>query len=110
MPLFFRRFVVVLIASVFIAGIFLSERLLGIAIPDYLLYTILPFFVGLFALSALMERRAGVLAFFLVGGAVFVFLALYDRGVSEKMYILSAVAAGAGLLVYLFQIRRPRRR
>lgn len=107
---FLKRFIVILAACVFLSGLFLSKKILGIGLGNYLLYTVPPFFLGLLVIMGALERSAGMLAFGLVAAAIFVYLLLIDRKVPERYWITTAVAAGAGVLVYFFQIHEGRRR
>lgn len=107
---FIKRFTVIFAACIFLAGLFLSKKVLGIGIGNYLLYTLPPFFLGLLIVMGALERSAGMLAFGIVAAAIFVYLLLIDRKVAEKLWIVTAVAGGAGVLIYFFQIHEGRRK
>ena len=112
MSSFIRRFLVALLATIFAAGVFLSERIIGVTTGDYLLYTAVPFLLGMMVFSSFFERSAGFLAFFVVLSAIFAYLLLYDRNISpaNTYYLMSGIGFGAGAFVYFLQVRQWRRR
>jgi hypothetical protein len=109
---FIKRFVVMFVALLTIAGFFLIGRISGETVNQgqYLLFVLVPMLVGiLFSYSILDKNKsAGILAFAVVAGGLFVWLAIIDHDHGKALnwiWTLTGIGAAGGVLLYLFQIQ-----
>jgi hypothetical protein len=102
---FLKRFVVVLVPMGFVAGLVLVMvgTLASFTIGSYLLYTGLPFLLGLFVTYAVLPPDPGKLAFSLVAAGLFIFLAFLNRTAPAAVVLLSVISAGCGALIWIFK-------
>lgn len=102
---FIKHFFVVLVVMLLIAGFLLTSEI-GVDKGQYLLFTLVPILLGLLFTYSLLEKNPGVLAFTVVAIGLFVYLLMIKPGVGHAAYILAGVGAGAGLVLYLFQVKK----
>ena len=111
---FVKRFVVIMIALVSIAGFFLIGKISDGVINQgqYLLYVLVPLIIGVILAFSILDTKksAGLLAFAVVAGGLFVWLAVIDPASNQGVklnwvWTLTGIGAAAGALLYLFQIR-----
>ena len=111
---FVKRFVVIMIALVSIAGFFLIGKISDGVINQgqYLLYVLVPLIIGVILAFSILDTKksAGLLAFAVVAGGIFVWLAVIDPASNQGVklnwvWALTGIGAAAGALLYLFQIR-----
>lgn len=105
---FIKKFVVAMVAFSLIAGALLSNKLFGMGLGNYLLFSLVPLAFGLLLVMALMEKSAGILAFAVVGAALFAYLLLIEPNKPKNFYILSGIGMALGALVYFFQIKEKK--
>ncbi|HPH01919.1 MAG TPA: hypothetical protein PLM00_04945 [Spirochaetota bacterium] len=111
---FIKRFVVIMIALLSVAGFFLIGKISNGAINQgqFLLYVLVPMIVGIVLAYSILDTKksAGLLAFGVVAGGLFVWLAVIDpvftgENTLNWVWALTGIGAAAGVLLYLFQIK-----
>jgi len=111
---FIKRFVVIMIALLSVAGFFLIGKISNNAINQgqFLLYVLVPMIVGIVLAYSILDTKksAGLLAFGVVAGGLFVWLAIIDpvftgENTLNWIWALTGIGAAAGVLLYLFQIK-----
>jgi len=110
---FIKRFVVIMIALLSVAGFFLIGKISDGAINQgqFLLYVLVPMIVGVVLAYSILDTKksAGLLAFGVVAGGIFVWLAIIDPKFAGNtltwVWTLTGIGAAAGFLLYLFQIK-----
>lgn len=111
---FVKRFVVILIALLTIAGFFLIGKISAKVIGqgEYLLYVLVPLLIGIITAFSILDSKksAGLLAFAVVAAGLFIWLAIIDPNQNQGtrlnwIWTLTGVGAAAGVLLYLFQVR-----
>ena len=110
---FIKRFVVIMIALLSVAGFFLIGKISDGAINQgqFLLYVLVPMIVGVVLAYSILDTKksAGLLAFGVVAGGLFIWLAVIDPAFAGSklnwVWTLTGIGAAAGVLLYLFQIK-----
>jgi len=111
---FIKRFVVIMIALLSVAGFFLIGKISDGVINQgqFLLYVLVPMIVGVVLAYSILDTKksAGLLAFAVVAGGLFVWLAVIDPASNQGLklnwvWTLTGIGAAAGFLLYLFQIK-----
>jgi len=103
---FFRRFLVMLVGFGLIAMIFLYKEIGLNNLWHYLIYLIIPLIIGFIFTAGISNKSPGLSAFSVIIAGLYIYFAFAKYSVPNNAYpIIAAIAAGAGLLVYLFQVR-----
>ena len=104
---FVKRFIVIMIGCVIVAGIFFIGTVTKgqVSTGDFLLFGLVPLVFGLLVSYGIFNKNAGTLAFSVVAGGLFVYLAMIDIPRADAIWITAAIGAAAGFVLYLFQIK-----
>ena len=104
---FVKRFIVILIGCIIVAGIFLIGNITRgqVNTGDFLLFGLIPLVFGILISYGIFNKNAGTLAFSVVAGGLFVYLLMIERQQIDAIWVTAGIGAAAGFVLYLFQIK-----